>query len=36
MNVFLLSIAAFATAALAHGGVIGYTIQGAYIKGYES
>jgi hypothetical protein len=32
MNV-LLSLAALITTALAHGGVIGYTIQGEYIKG---
>jgi hypothetical protein len=32
MMIFL-SIAAFVTTAFAHGGVIGYTIQGEYIKG---
>jgi hypothetical protein len=32
MNGFL-SLAAFVTTAVAHGGVIGYTIQGDYIKG---
>jgi hypothetical protein len=31
--IVLLSIAAFVTTAAAHGGVIGYTVGGEYMKG---
>jgi hypothetical protein len=36
MMIVFISIAAFVTTAVAHGGVIGYTIQGEYMKGYGS